>query len=135
MRGGDAAFGDLGEVLHCEGRSRRICSGVFGAMRAMRTVGSMGLMGGCDRSRLFPSCKQSLLILVFYAGIMFGLDLGFLLVVCLLGFLEDIDKVLALLPVSDSSDDRNGNTDSADHLARLINYRDCLHQRHLGGLY
>lgn len=50
--------------------------------------------------------------------IVFGFNLCFLLVVGVLGVLEDVYEVFT----------------SADHFPRLIDYRDRLRERHFGGL-
>jgi hypothetical protein len=48
----------------------------------------------------------------------FGFYLCLLLIVCLFGFFEDVDEVLA----------------GRDDFPGLVNYRDRLHERHVGGV-
>jgi MFS family permease len=111
--GGYAAFRYLGEVSGGERRSGGFAI-VFWTMRA----GSVGMSGWCIGSSFFSDFNELLDILVLQSRIVFGFNLCFLLVVGVLGVLEDIDEVFT----------------SADHFPRLIDYRDRLHERHFGGL-
>jgi hypothetical protein len=71
---------------------------------------------------------------VLQSRIVFGFNLCFLLVVGVLGVLEDVYEVFTLERGQLSSWRGEQETCSADHFPRLIDYRDRLRERHFGGL-
>lgn len=111
--GGDAPFFYLGEVSCSEGRSGRLA--VFSW-----TVGvgarAMGMSRGGIGSGLFTDLVEFLSIIVLQSGIAFGFYLRLLLMVCVLGFFEDVDKMFT----------------GADDFPGLVDYCDRLYERHLG---
>jgi hypothetical protein len=115
--GGYAAFGDVGEIPLGERRAglidRRVLESFMGAVGSVRAV----RMSGGTRPNFISSIDQPLSIPMLDPRMMFRPQFRLLVVVCLFGLLEDIHQVLT----------------STDDLPRLVDDRDCLHERHLGG--
>ena len=67
------------------------------------TVGSraVGMVGGGVGAGFFAGLEESLGIFVFYSCVVIGLYLCFLLLVCVLGFFEDVDEVFTLLKLEE----------------------------------
>jgi len=95
----------------------------------------MGAMGGGSRPRLLYSSKHFLLVLVGNSSIVLGLQLCLLLLVCLLCISKDVHEMFTLAMVSlNEFEKQELSTYSADNFARLVQDRDSLHERHLGGV-
>ncbi len=67
--------------------------------------------------------------------VVFGFYLCLLLIVCLFGFFEDVDEVFTLgrLVVWRWGSGERG-TYGRDDFPGLVDYRDRLHERHVGGV-
>lgn len=65
--------------------------------------------------------------------VVFGFDLCFLLIVCLFSFFEDVDEVFTLGRLVVLEVWKRG-TYRRDDFPGFVNYRDRLHQRHVGGV-
>jgi hypothetical protein len=63
----------------------------------------------------------------------FGFYLCLLLIVCLFGFFEDVDEMFTLGRSVEREEGERG-TYSRDDFPGLVNYRDRLHERHIGGV-
>jgi hypothetical protein len=70
---------------------------------------------------------------VLQSCVVFGFYLCFLLIVCLFGFFEDVDKVFTLGRLVVLEVGERG-TYGRDDFSGLVNYGNRLHEGHVGGI-